>query len=52
MIERRVARIESDVRTLTSLVAKLEAEVYARSTEMQRAIQGTGEAGRGSEDPC
>jgi outer membrane murein-binding lipoprotein Lpp len=40
MIEKRVAQLEADVRNLTSRVGKLEAEVHARSTEMQQAIQG------------
>jgi outer membrane murein-binding lipoprotein Lpp len=40
MIEKRVGQLETDVRILISLVAKLETEVHAQSTEMQQAIQG------------
>jgi outer membrane murein-binding lipoprotein Lpp len=36
MIEKRVAQVETDVRILTSLVAKLETEVHA----VQQAMQG------------
>jgi outer membrane murein-binding lipoprotein Lpp len=40
MIEKRVWQLETDVRILTSLVAKLETQVHAQSTETQQAIQG------------
>ena len=40
MIEKRVEQLETDVRILISLVAKLETEVHAQSSEMQQAIQG------------
>jgi outer membrane murein-binding lipoprotein Lpp len=40
MIEKRVGQLETDVRILISLVAKLETEVHAKSSEMQQAIQG------------
>jgi hypothetical protein len=40
MIEERVRQLETDVRILISLVAKLETEVHVRATETQQAIQG------------
>jgi outer membrane murein-binding lipoprotein Lpp len=40
MIEKRVWQLETDVRILTSLVAKLETQVHAQSTETQQAIHG------------
>jgi len=43
MIEKRVGQLETDVRILTSLIARLETQVHAQSTEMQQP-QGTIEA--------
>jgi hypothetical protein len=40
MMEKRIGQLESDLRILTSLVAKLETEVHAQATEVQQAIQG------------
>jgi outer membrane murein-binding lipoprotein Lpp len=40
MIEKRIWQLETDLRILTSLVAKLETEVHAQSNETQQAIQG------------
>lgn len=40
MIEKRVEQLETDVRVLISLVAKLESQVHAQSSEMQQTIRG------------